>query len=138
MNFIKVFWQRGWWSKSILVFLGLFILFIIIGFQTPKKQQPLQEGHKESKVVVSNSPSIKSPTKTPSRESRIVEACPTKIANTYSVIKCNILLDNYGKQFKDILAVIDPSIIYKEDEVRKIAYLIKDQECPKDCVLNIW
>lgn len=74
-NPILSFWQKSWWNKLIIVFLGLFILLIIIGSLTPQGQKSLKSGQEVGKGKSENreTPTLKVETK----ESKNVPA-PTK------------------------------------------------------------
>ena len=49
MEIIKKFWQKAWWSKLIVIIVGIFILSAIIGGLTPQGQKSFKEGQEAGK-----------------------------------------------------------------------------------------
>lgn len=71
MKFLINFWQKGWWSKIILIFLGLFILGTIISLLSPQGQESYKAGQQSGKEAAGK---ITQPTTTPTPT---VEPSPT-------------------------------------------------------------
>lgn len=59
------FWHKAWWSKSILIAVGLFSLFVVLGILSPQGKKNLQEG-KEAGSTASKTESAPLATPQPS------------------------------------------------------------------------
>lgn len=71
-NPILSFWQKSWWSKLIVIIVGIFILSAIIGAITPQGQKGLKSGQEAgSKARTQTTPSpTQIPTPTPKVEAK--------------------------------------------------------------------
>lgn len=132
-------WKKKWNIKvraGLIAAFWLFVLVILASSGSKSGQQSLQEGYKAGKEIVSNS----TPTSIPTGKgaAKQISDCPTKTTGTYKVVKCVVLLDATNKQYNDLEVIINPLLRSQEDKVRTLANTIKTNECPKDCLLNIW
>lgn len=65
-NPIVRFWQRAWWSKLILITVGLFTFFIVLGLLSPEGQKNLQEGKETGSKTASKTEDTQTATPQPS------------------------------------------------------------------------
>lgn len=94
-NPLVKFWQKSWWSKLIVIFVGLSIFFTIISIISPQGQKSFKEGKKAGeKVTPENTPSLSSLLPSPSpfsesspKERKIVKGSTPKGVEFYEQVE---------------------------------------------------
>lgn len=80
MNSIKSFWQKSWWSKLIIVVVGLFIFFVILSFFSPQRQKKIDEGINVAKDTTTE------PSPSPEEQIAVSEQSPQVALSPYEIM----------------------------------------------------
>lgn len=105
MRKIKNFWQKGWWSKFVLIGSVFFFFFTVIGLFSSEGGENIKKGIEEGKSTGSlSSPSISPESYILDQELKIT-VHPTKIAKNYTIVYMTTNFDKNSRPYNDIFVV---------------------------------